>query len=208
MLCAVRPLLVDGCRYTVNHYSQDRIRLAWETIMSDSSEYNVVFGLGGAWGFAPGDLTSPARAAGSGAFTDSGLPPYVPDFTELRVHGVSRPAHRLHWLMGFPGSRRRKPRHAACRRRCRSALLGPGHHNSRPRPDTAAYSPPHRFLAGSARHPARETSWPDVIPARPGGSQASSPLGAVHSAESLGTRPTGSSGPAGQCPRLRLLAKW
>jgi len=57
--------------------------------MSDSARYEVVFGLGGAWGFAPGDLTSPAQAAGAGAFTDDRLPPYEPDFTELRVHGVS-----------------------------------------------------------------------------------------------------------------------
>lgn len=49
----------------------------------------VVFGLGGAWGFAPHDLTSPARAAGAGALADSMLPPGAPDFTELRVHGVS-----------------------------------------------------------------------------------------------------------------------
>ena len=49
----------------------------------------VVFGLGGAWGFAPGDLTSPARAASGGSLTDCMLPPETPDFTELRVHGVS-----------------------------------------------------------------------------------------------------------------------
>jgi hypothetical protein len=49
----------------------------------------VVFGLGGAWGFAPGDLTSPARAAGAGSLADGMLPPDAPDFTELRVHGVS-----------------------------------------------------------------------------------------------------------------------
>lgn len=49
----------------------------------------VVFGLGGAWGFAPKDLTSPARAAGAGSLADSMLPPGAPDFTELRVHGVS-----------------------------------------------------------------------------------------------------------------------
>jgi hypothetical protein len=58
-------------------------------IVPDSSRHRVVFGLGGAWGFAPGDLTSPARAARAGAFTDNGLPVYEPDFTELRVHGVS-----------------------------------------------------------------------------------------------------------------------
>ncbi len=49
----------------------------------------VVFGLGGAWGFAPGDLTSPARAAQAGALTDCMLPDDAPGFTELRVHGVS-----------------------------------------------------------------------------------------------------------------------
>ena len=49
----------------------------------------VVFGLGGAWGFAPRDLTSPARAAGGGSLTDCMLPASAPDFTELRVHGVS-----------------------------------------------------------------------------------------------------------------------
>jgi hypothetical protein len=49
----------------------------------------VVFGLGGAWGFAPGDLTSPARAAGGGSLTDCMLPDDAPGFTELRVHGVS-----------------------------------------------------------------------------------------------------------------------
>jgi hypothetical protein len=49
----------------------------------------VVFGLGGAWGFAPADLTSPARAASGGSLTDCMLPPETPDFTELRVHGVS-----------------------------------------------------------------------------------------------------------------------
>ncbi len=49
----------------------------------------IVFGLGGAWGFAPGDLTSPARAAGAGSLTDCMLPDGAPDFTELRVHGVS-----------------------------------------------------------------------------------------------------------------------
>jgi hypothetical protein len=49
----------------------------------------VVFGLGGAWGFAPKDLTSPARAAGGGSLTDGMLPPDAPEFTELRVHGVS-----------------------------------------------------------------------------------------------------------------------
>ncbi len=49
----------------------------------------VVFGLGGAWGFAPKDLTSPARAAGAGSLADCMLPPDAPGFTELRVHGVS-----------------------------------------------------------------------------------------------------------------------
>src|SRR5580693_1068662 len=49
----------------------------------------IVFGLGGAWGFAPKDLTSPARAAGAGSLADCMLPPDAPGFTELRVHGVS-----------------------------------------------------------------------------------------------------------------------
>ncbi len=49
----------------------------------------VVFGLGGAWGFAPKDLTSPARAAGAGSLADCMLPAGAPGFTELRVHGVS-----------------------------------------------------------------------------------------------------------------------
>ena len=49
----------------------------------------IVFGLGGAWGFAPKDLTSPARAAEAGSLADCMLPEDAPDFTELRVHGVS-----------------------------------------------------------------------------------------------------------------------
>ena len=49
----------------------------------------VVFGLGGAWGFAPKDLTSPARAAAAGSLADCMLPADAPGFTELRVHGVS-----------------------------------------------------------------------------------------------------------------------
>ncbi len=49
----------------------------------------IVFGLGGAWGFAPKDLTSPARAAGAGSLADCMLPDGAPGFTELRVHGVS-----------------------------------------------------------------------------------------------------------------------
>ena len=49
----------------------------------------IVFGLGGAWGFAPKDLTSPARAAGAGSLADCMLPDDAPAFTELRVHGVS-----------------------------------------------------------------------------------------------------------------------
>ena len=56
--------------------------------MTDSSGKPVNLGLGGSWGFAPGDLTSPARAAAAGALTDADLPD-APDFTELRVHGVS-----------------------------------------------------------------------------------------------------------------------
>jgi len=57
--------------------------------MSNSPADGVVFGLGSAWGFAPADLTSPARAAKAGAFTDNRLAAGAPDFTELRVHGVS-----------------------------------------------------------------------------------------------------------------------
>src|ERR1700722_4113533 len=56
--------------------------------MSDFSPDRVVLGLGGARGFAPGDLTSPARAAGAGAFTDSEVYDKA-EFTELRIHGVS-----------------------------------------------------------------------------------------------------------------------
>jgi hypothetical protein len=53
-------------------------------------EDHVVLGLGGAWGFAPTDLTSPAQAAEAGAFTDSTLRgPRDAIVTELRVHGVS-----------------------------------------------------------------------------------------------------------------------
>lgn len=50
---------------------------------------SVNYGLGGAWGFAAADLTSPARAARAGAFTDSTAAVSGPDITELRVHGVS-----------------------------------------------------------------------------------------------------------------------
>jgi hypothetical protein len=50
---------------------------------------DVVFGLGGAWGFASADLTSPERAARAEAFTDSVPPVDQSEFTELRVHGVS-----------------------------------------------------------------------------------------------------------------------
>jgi hypothetical protein len=57
--------------------------------MSDLPEESVVYGLGGAWGFAPADLTSPARAAAAEAFTDSTPAAGQLDFTELRVHGVS-----------------------------------------------------------------------------------------------------------------------
>jgi hypothetical protein len=57
--------------------------------MGGTPEDRVVFGLGGAWGYAPGDLTSPARAAAGGSFTDCNLPPDAPNITELRVHGVS-----------------------------------------------------------------------------------------------------------------------
>ena len=50
---------------------------------------SVNYGLGGAWGFAAADLTSPARAARAGAFTDSTDAVSGADVTELRVHGVS-----------------------------------------------------------------------------------------------------------------------
>src|SRR5262245_33532213 len=55
----------------------------------------VVLGFGGAWGFAADDLTSPARAAEQGAFTDSTLDHGSPaderslPITDLRVHGVA-----------------------------------------------------------------------------------------------------------------------
>jgi hypothetical protein len=62
---------------------------SWEFFMSESPEQEVVFGLGGAWGFSTGDLTSPARAARAGAFTDSTPGLAASGFTELRVHGVS-----------------------------------------------------------------------------------------------------------------------
>jgi hypothetical protein len=48
----------------------------------------VVFGLGGAWGYALPDLTSPARAAQAGALTDTVPPVAGSAFTEVRVHGV------------------------------------------------------------------------------------------------------------------------
>src|SRR5450755_1135900 len=57
--------------------------------MPKSLKEDVVFGLGGAWGFARDDLTSPERAARAGAFTDSTPPVAAAAFTELRVHGVS-----------------------------------------------------------------------------------------------------------------------
>src|SRR5450755_3447277 len=57
--------------------------------MPKSLKADVVFGLGGAWGFARDDLTSPERAARAGAFTDSTPPVAAAAFTELRVHGVS-----------------------------------------------------------------------------------------------------------------------
>jgi hypothetical protein len=50
---------------------------------------DVLLGLGGAWGFAQADLTSPARAAGAGALTDTTLGDSAAQFTELRIHGVS-----------------------------------------------------------------------------------------------------------------------
>ena len=46
--------------------------------MSDSSRYNVVFDLGGAWGFAPGDPTSPARAASAVVKDPAGWNPDLP----------------------------------------------------------------------------------------------------------------------------------
>src|SRR5450631_3977 len=57
--------------------------------MPEMPKDDVVFGLGGGWGFARSDLTSPARAAAAGAFTDSTAPVADSPFTELRVHGVS-----------------------------------------------------------------------------------------------------------------------
>src|SRR5450755_3207981 len=57
--------------------------------MPEMPKDDVVFGLGGGWGFARSDLTSPARAAAAGAFTDSTAPVADSPFTELRIHGVS-----------------------------------------------------------------------------------------------------------------------
>ena len=57
--------------------------------MPELPKDDVVFGLGGAWGFARDDLTSPERAARAGAFTDSTEPVAESGFTELRVHGVA-----------------------------------------------------------------------------------------------------------------------
>jgi hypothetical protein len=65
------------------------------TTSPGEAESSAVLGFGGAWGFAPADLTSPANAAAAGAFVDGtsagqaapgdrGFP-----ITELRVHGVS-----------------------------------------------------------------------------------------------------------------------
>jgi hypothetical protein len=60
-----------------------------ESPQPGSPQEDVILGLGGAWGFAPADRTSPQRAAEAGAFTDSTAAISEPGFTELRVHGVS-----------------------------------------------------------------------------------------------------------------------
>src|ERR1700760_1950642 len=57
--------------------------------MTGTDDERVNYGLGGSWGFAPSDRTSPARAAAAGAFTDRIPAEDEPQFTELRVHGVS-----------------------------------------------------------------------------------------------------------------------
>ena len=57
--------------------------------MSEPASSGINYGLGGSWGFAPADQTSPARAAEAGAFTDGPPVDGKPAFTELRVHGVS-----------------------------------------------------------------------------------------------------------------------
>src|ERR1700760_476302 len=57
--------------------------------MTGTDDERVNYGLGGSWGFAPSDRTSPARAARAGAFTDRIPADGEPQFTELRVHGVS-----------------------------------------------------------------------------------------------------------------------
>jgi hypothetical protein len=56
---------------------------------NEPGERGVDVGLGGAWGFSPGDLTSPARAAAAGAFLDGTAAVGGAGFTELRVHGVA-----------------------------------------------------------------------------------------------------------------------
>lgn len=48
----------------------------------------TVLGLGGAWGYARGDLTSPIRAAQASALPDLAIG-HDPTFLELRIHGVS-----------------------------------------------------------------------------------------------------------------------
>jgi hypothetical protein len=58
--------------------------------MADTSAFNkpdVVLGLGGAWGFAPPDQTSPALAGAAGALLDTEM--FPEPVTELRIHGVS-----------------------------------------------------------------------------------------------------------------------
>jgi hypothetical protein len=58
-------------------------------VVAESKVNDVNYGLGGSWGFAPNDQTSPARAAQAGAFTDQAPIDGEAKFTELRVHGVS-----------------------------------------------------------------------------------------------------------------------
>ncbi len=60
---------------------------------SENGASRVLLGLGGARGYAPGDLTSPARAAAATSLVDTAVgpqPPHSPwNVTELRIHGVS-----------------------------------------------------------------------------------------------------------------------
>src|SRR5260370_33964415 len=52
-----------------------------------SASPDVVLGFDAAWGFAPGDPTSPALASAAGALVDTAMK--AQPVTELRIHGVS-----------------------------------------------------------------------------------------------------------------------